>query len=160
MQVIIWKHVVYIQKTSQMRLSRACLSKCQAARVSNISTVLHSDKTQSQSLHSPNRNLQSTTQPSSTHKNAGWLAFCCTPRATVHPTTRSHFFVCKEPHGIYKVFSVKFLSVNIKVVSGLRKHRFIIFKVFYTKNIIGNVTKQLSLKYKWKQSYSTLTTYF
>lgn len=111
-------------------VEQAQLSKSQDIRVANISTVLKSAKTQSLSLHTPNRTLQSTTQLSSTPKNAGWLAFSCIPRATAHPTTRSHFLICREHHGIHNLISVKFPSVNINVTSGPKTHRTIIFQIF------------------------------
>ena len=128
-----------MQKTSQMRLSRAYLSKSQTTRISNISTVLNSDRTQSQSLHSPNRNLQSTTQPSSTLQNprmqAGWhLVALQEPLPIPQPDPTSLYV-----QNLMKYIFSKFLSVNIKVVSELRTHRSIIFKIFYTKIIIGKV---------------------
>ena len=127
-------------QTSQMRLSRAYLSKSQTTRVSNISTVINSDKTHSQSVHSPNRNLQSTTQPSSTLQNprmqAGWHLLALPEPPPIPQPDPTSLYV---KNLMKYIFSAKFLSVNIKVVSELRTHRSIIFKIFYTKIIIGKV---------------------
>lgn len=129
MHVIFQKKVVCRQKALWGWVGSSS-SKTQAITAANISAALYSDKTQSQSLHTP-KSPAKHTQPSSTSKNAGWLAFSCIPRATARPTTRSHFFACKEHHGILKVFSAKFLSVHIKAIPGLRTYRSIIFKKIF-----------------------------